>query len=69
MRRPALNEIDLDDAMNVLLGNSGKKGAAVMTMARGQWDALLNAAYQSGWTLLEVDDNERPVKAYRRAAS
>ena len=66
MRRPALNEINLDGAMNALLGG---KGAAVMTMSPNQWDALLNAAYQSGWTLLELDDREQPVKAYRRAAS
>jgi hypothetical protein len=38
----------------------------VITMSVGQWDELLAAAYRQGWTLLEVDDHERPVRAYRR---
>lgn len=25
-------------------------------MSPGQWDALLNAAYSMGWTLLEIED-------------
>ena len=34
-------------------------------MSTGQWDALLAEAYRRGHTLLELDDNERPVAAYR----
>jgi hypothetical protein len=26
---------------------------------------MLSAAYEAGWTLLEVDVDERPVRAYR----
>jgi hypothetical protein len=42
--------------------------SCVMTMSIGQWDAMLAAAYERGWTLLELDDNERPIRAYRKAA-
>jgi hypothetical protein len=38
----------------------------VMTMSIGQWDAMLAAAYERGWTLLELDDSERPIRAYRK---
>lgn len=38
----------------------------VITMRAGQWDALLSSAYDRGWTLLEVDAHERPVRAYRK---
>jgi hypothetical protein len=40
----------------------------VITMSVGQWDALLAAAYERGWTLLELDSNQRPIRAYRRWA-
>jgi len=40
----------------------------VMTMGEGQWDAMLSAAYANGFILLELDDNEVPVRAYRKAA-
>jgi hypothetical protein len=39
----------------------------IITMSPGQWDALLAAAYAAGWILLEVDERERPVRAYRKA--
>jgi hypothetical protein len=35
-------------------------------MSTGQWDTLLRAAYDQGWVLLELDDDERPVAAYQR---
>ena len=35
-------------------------------MSIGQWDGLLEAAYDAGAVLLELDDNENPIKAYRR---
>jgi hypothetical protein len=38
----------------------------VITMSVGQWDVTLAQAYEMGWTLLELDANERPVRAYRR---
>lgn len=38
-----------------------------VTMSEGQWDPLLAAAYQQGCVLLELDADERLVRAYRRA--
>jgi hypothetical protein len=32
-----------------------------------QWDTTLSAAYADGWIRLELDENEKPVKAYRKA--
>jgi hypothetical protein len=43
-------------------------GARIITMGVGQWDVLLAASYEQGWILLELDANEYPVRAYRRAA-
>jgi hypothetical protein len=37
-----------------------------ITMGRKQWDALLATAYEAGWVLLELDQQERPVRAFRR---
>jgi hypothetical protein len=45
------------------------KAARVMTMSVGQWNAMLAAAYDQGWILLELDDNEVPVRAYRKLQS
>mgnify|MGYP000670750117 CR=1 FL=1 len=39
-----------------------------ITMGRNQWDAMLEAAYRAGWVLLELDDDERPLAAYQKAA-
>jgi alkanesulfonate monooxygenase SsuD/methylene tetrahydromethanopterin reductase-like flavin-dependent oxidoreductase (luciferase family) len=41
-------------------------GQPVITMSEGQWDATLAAAYADGWILLELDDTERPIRAYRK---
>jgi hypothetical protein len=40
----------------------------VVTMSRGQWDSLLAAAYEAGWTLLELDEHEKPVRAFRKGS-
>lgn len=66
MKRPVLNEIPLDPVMQDLLN---AKPCVVITMSLKQWDALLQTAYNEGRTLLELDDNEIPVRAYRRLAS
>jgi hypothetical protein len=57
VRPKSLQAIPLDEALS---------RGRVVTMSRGQWDALLAAAYDAGWTLLEVDDCERPVRAFRK---
>jgi Mlc titration factor MtfA (ptsG expression regulator) len=63
MKRPVLNIVSLDDVMNGLLGG---KPSVNITMSQGQWDALLQAAYDAGHNLIELDDNEIPVRAYRK---
>jgi hypothetical protein len=60
LTRPTLRQVPLAAALPI------RPGALVVTMARGQWDALLLAAYQSGALLLELDRDERPVAAYQR---
>lgn len=37
-----------------------------MTVSRGQWDALIESAYKRGWVLLEMDENEKAVRAYQK---
>jgi len=63
MKRPVLNIVSLDDVMNGLMGG---KPSVNITMSQGQWDALLQAAYDAGHNLIELDDNEIPVRAYRK---
>jgi hypothetical protein len=45
------------------------RGMCYVTCSPGQWDGLLAGAYAAGWTLIEVDDDERPARAYRRPDS
>ena len=59
MKRPVLHEIPLD-------GGTILKRGLIVTMSIGQWDGLLAAAYDRGAVLLELDDNEMPIKAYQR---
>ena len=61
-----LRPFPLAEAMAALLG--GSPSALIITMSIGQWDAALRAAYAQGWILLELDDDERPVAAYRKGA-
>jgi hypothetical protein len=44
------------------------RSARIVTMSRGQWDGLLADAYERGWILLELDENEKPIRAYRKQA-
>lgn len=37
-----------------------------MTVSRGQWDSLIAAAYERGWVLLELDENEQLKRAYQK---
>ena len=56
MKRPELNEILIPRSLN---------GKVVITMSPGQWDYILEGAYETGWVLLEIE-NEQPVRAYQR---
>lgn len=58
--RSDVRRIPLSDAV------PPRPGVLYITMAVGQWDATLAAAYDAGWTLLEMNDDERPVRAYRK---
>lgn len=62
-RRPDLFEIPVADAVGALTGG---KPAVVVTMSEGQWDSFLGAAYAQGFILLELDDDEIPVRAYQQ---
>lgn len=62
MKTPKLNEIDLNEAMTGFL----EGGGLFATMSTGQWDALLDEVYQRGGTLIELNEHEMPVRAYRR---
>lgn len=64
MTRPALRSIPLADVLPL-----GSRPCVVMTMSRGQWDAILAGAYADGYVLLELDRRERPVAAYQRAGA
>ena len=59
MKRPLLHPIPLADV-------TFARGTMTFTMSQNQWDSLLAAAYERGATLLELDDDERPVAAYKR---
>jgi hypothetical protein len=59
-RRPRLERTDLDEVLKF------KPGTMVVTMSLGQWDVTLHAAYDAGCTLLELDDDEQPIAAYRK---
>ncbi len=63
MKRPELNEVDLSTARTGLFNG---RGGLCVTMSPGQWDALLDEAYRRGALLLEIDQNEQPVRADHR---
>jgi hypothetical protein len=67
-----LNEVPLEATMEELFGERRVPGCFI-TMAPGQWDAQLQAAYEHGWILLEVDEDENgkefPSKAYRKESA
>lgn len=60
MNRPYLRQIPLEHALPI------KRRQCYVTMSAGQWDTLLRAAYEVGFILLELDDEERPVAAYQK---
>lgn len=60
MTRPELRAIPLADGCL-------KPEEVTVTMSVGQWDSLLAASYEAGFVLLELDDDERPIRAYQKA--
>ena len=61
-----LHPFPVAEAMKALLG--GVPQACVMTMGIQQWDGLLSAAYIAGFILLELDENEKPVRAFKKVS-
>lgn len=60
--RPNLNQIDLKIAFQSMTKPSG----IFITMSEGQWDNFLEEGYfHQGATLIEVDENGKPVAAYK----
>ncbi len=43
-----------------------RPGVCYATMSENQWDRVLEEAYQTGWVLLVLDDEERPIGAFRK---
>jgi hypothetical protein len=41
-------------------------GLAYATLSPNQWDGLLEAVYDLGWVLLELDEAENIIRAFRR---
>lgn len=60
MKRPVLNKLKREQV--VLF----EPGSLTVTMSIGQWDNLLQAAYDRGAIMIELDDDENPVAAYRK---
>jgi hypothetical protein len=58
--RPALRAIPLETAW------PPRVGEVTCTMSVGQWDTLLAVAYDMGFILLELNDDEVPIAAYQR---
>ena len=57
MIRPKLNKVPFPDY---------KKPELIITCNIGQWDILLDDGYKQGATILELDDNENPIAAYKK---
>jgi hypothetical protein len=62
MRRPELNEV----AIGTTIFDTGKPSINI-TMNQGQWDGFLQAAYDAGYNLIELDENENPVRIYKKS--
>lgn len=62
MKRPKLVEVPFPEQFP-------PAGAGVIiTMSIGQWDTLLQAAYDGGCLLMELDYRERPKHFYQKPA-
>jgi hypothetical protein len=62
-KRPELRPVDLAGVV------PPRPRLCYCTMSEGQWDTLLQAAYDLGFVLLELDDEERLLRAYRKGVT
>jgi hypothetical protein len=63
MKRPHLNPAPLPNPFPA-------PGELYITVSPDQWDALLQDAYERGWTLIEIeeiDGKEQAVRAFKRS--
>ena len=60
LKRPKLKRIDLKRALMF------EPGAFSITMSIGQWDGALQEFYDSGAILIELNQNEVPITAYKK---
>jgi hypothetical protein len=58
--RTKLKEIPLSEVLPL------RRPEVIITMSIGQWDAYLESAYDYGFILIELDEWERPVRAFRK---
>jgi hypothetical protein len=62
MKRPKLNQVPLPNPFPI-------PGERYITMSPDQWDVLLKASYDRGWTLLEIEEvngEEKCVRAFKK---
>ena len=60
MKRPVLMKADHHQEVACMLAGAGD---IFITMPPGQWDMILEGAYEAGCTLLELEHNEQCVAA------
>jgi hypothetical protein len=60
MPRPKLNEIPLSSAVPI------RQGTISMTIDVGAWDKWIENAYNMGSVLIEMDQHERPIRAFQK---
>ena len=59
MKRPELNKVKLPAGFP-------EKGEVYITMSKKQWDGALQAAYNAGFWLLELDKKEQIIAVYKK---
>lgn len=67
LRRPKLNRINLETAVDSMLNGSSGETQFFITMSVGQWDNILEEAYyRQGATLIEFNQKKQPIAAYKK---
>jgi hypothetical protein len=66
--RPPLNPVSVILALRAIL-RQDPPGSVVITMSEGQWDEFLEAGYEGGHILLELDEGEWPARAYQKGGT
>ena len=64
--QPCCRDLSPYPLADAIAAMTERRPAVIVTMSVGQWDVFLSAAYDGGCILLELDDDEIPVRAYRK---